>query len=151
MVIHKMRTLKKILLAEDDEKDVTLTLAAFKKNNLMNEVMVVNDGQQALDFLYYANEYALREKGNPAVILLDIKMPKVDGLEVLKKIKSDEQLKRIPVVVLTSSREEKDLVKGYEFGANSYVVKPVDFNEFTDAVSKLGLYWALINEIPPEI
>jgi len=144
-----MRTLKKILLAEDDEKDVTLTLAAFKKNNLMNEVIVVNDGQQALDFLYYANEYELREKGNPAVILLDIKMPKVDGLEVLKKIKSDEQLKRIPVVVLTSSREEKDLVKGYEYGANSYVVKPVDFNEFTDAVSKLGLYWAVINEVPP--
>ncbi len=144
-----MNKLKRILLVEDDEKDITLTMAAFKQNNLINEVVVLNDGEQALDYLYYKNDFAFREKGNPAVILLDIKMPKVDGLEVLKKIKTDQELKKIPVVMLTSSREENDLITSYNLGVNSYVVKPVDFNGFINAVKSLGLFWAVINETPP--
>jgi CheY-like chemotaxis protein len=144
-----MDILKSILLAEDDEKDIVLTMTAFKQNNLLNKVVAVHDGEEALDYLFYKNKFASREKGNPAVILLDIKMPKIDGLEVLKRIKQDINLKKIPVVILTSSGEEKDLATSYNLGANSYVVKPVNFNEFIEAVKQLGLYWAVINQAPP--
>ncbi len=144
-----METFKRILLAEDDERDVELTLSALEECKLANEVIVVNDGEQALDFLYCRGKFMNRPNGNPAVILLDIKMPKVTGLEVLRQIKSDENLKIIPTVILTSSREEKDLIEGYELGVNSYVVKPVDFEEFIRAVKELGLFWAIINEPPP--
>ena len=145
-----MNDLKRILLAEDDVRDIELTLAALEEFNLANEVLVVNDGQEALDYLYYRESFANRRAGNPAVILLDIKMPKVTGLEVLKEIKSDENLKTIPTVVLTSSREEKDLIESYKLGVNAYVVKPVDFEEFIKAVKHLGLFWAVINEPPPK-
>ncbi len=144
-----MDILKSILLAEDDEKDIVLTMTAFKQNNLLNKVVAVHDGEEALDYLFYKNKFASREKGNPAVILLDIKMPKIDGLEVLRRIKQDINLKKIPVVILTSSGEEKDLATSYNLGANSYVVKPVNFNEFIEAVKQLGLYWAVINQAPP--
>jgi len=144
-----MATLKSILLAEDNPKDVELTLAALGEHNLANDVTVVNDGAEALDYLYFRGKYSLRASGNPAVILLDLKMPKVDGLQVLKTIKGDEKLKTIPVVVLTSSREETDLVRSYELGVNAYVVKPVDFQQFVQAVSQLGVFWGLINERPP--
>ena len=144
-----MNELKRILLAEDDERDIELTMAALEEFNLANEVVVVNDGEEALDYLYYRGRFATRVTGNPAVILLDIKMPKVTGLEVLKQTKSDENLRMIPTVILTSSREEKDLVEGYKLGVNAYVVKPVDFEEFIHAVKELGLFWAVINEPPP--
>lgn len=144
-----MTELKRILLAEDNAKDVELTLAALEENRLANEVVVVRDGAEALDYLYYRGKYETRGQGNPAVMLLDIKMPKVDGLQVLKKIKSDEKLKTIPTVILTSSREEKDLLEGYSLGVNAYVVKPVHFNEFVRAVKELGAFWAIINEPPP--
>ncbi len=143
-----MSKLKRILYAEDDEKDIVLTMNAFKENNLVNEIIIVNNGQQVLDYLYYQEEFKNRKKGDPAVILLDLKMPKVNGLEVLRKIKADKNLKKIPVVILTSSREEKDLVESYELGVNAYVVKPVDFEEFTEAVKQTGLFWALINQSP---
>jgi CheY-like chemotaxis protein len=141
--------LKSILLAEDNPNDVELTLAALSENNLANEVVVVRDGAEALDYLYQRGNYRLRTPGNPAVILLDLKMPKVDGLEVLKTIKADKHLSVIPVVVLTSSREEVDVVNSYKLGVNAYVVKPVDFQEFINAVKQLGVFWALINEPPP--
>jgi CheY-like chemotaxis protein len=144
-----MADLKRILLAEDNPKDVELTLAALDEHNLANEVVVVNDGAEALDYLYRRGKYAMRQEGNPAVVLLDIKMPKVDGLEVLNKIKSDPKLQHIPTVILTSSREEADLSRGYNQGVNAYVVKPVEFQEFIKAVSNLGVFWALINEPPP--
>ncbi len=144
-----MNDLKRILLAEDDVKDVELTLAALQEFNLANEVVVVNDGQEALDYLYYKENFANRNNGNPALILLDIKMPRVNGLEVLNKIKSDENLKSIPTVILTSSREERDIIESYILGVNAYVVKPVDFEEFIKAVKNLGLFWAVINEPPP--
>ena len=144
-----MNELKKILIAEDDKNDVELTLTALEEFNLANVVVVVNDGEEALDYLYCRGKYANRIKGNPAVIFLDIKMPKVTGLEVLKQIKSDDNLKMVPAVILTSSREERDLVEGYKPGANAYVVKPVDFEEFIRAVKQLGLFWAVINEPPP--
>ncbi len=144
-----MDELKRILLAEDDERDIELTLAALEEFNLANEVVVVNDGEEALDYLYFQGKYANRPSGNPAVILLDIKMPKVTGLEVLKQIKSDENLKKIPTVILTSSKEEKDIIEGYSLGVNAFVVKPVDFEEFIQAVKQLGLFWAVINEPPP--
>ena len=117
--------------------------------HLANEVVVASDGEQALDYLYYRGEYAQRNRENPAVLLLDLKLPKIDGLEVLKQIKSDENLKLIPVVVLTSSREEKDMVASYKLGVNAYVVKPVDFHEFVNAIKELGAFWAVINEPPP--
>ena len=138
-----------ILLAEDNPKDVELTLAALEEHNLANEVVVVNDGAEALDYLYCRGKFQLRTPENPAVVLLDIKMPKVDGLEVLRTIRSDERLKLTPVVILTSSREEQDLVESYKLGANAYMVKPVDFQQFIDAVKQLGTFWALINEPPP--
>ena len=144
-----MAKLKRILLAEDDPKDVELTLAALDEHHLANEVVVVPDGAEALDYLYRRGKFAMREVGNPAVMLLDIKMPKVDGLEVLKTVKTDPNLKSIPTVVLTSSREEEDMVKSYNQGVNAYVVKPVDFQEFIKAVSNLGVFWGLINEPPP--
>jgi CheY-like chemotaxis protein len=144
-----MPELKRILLAEDNPNDVELELEALSVNNLANEVVVVSDGEEVMEYLYCQGKYENREPGNPAVILLDLKMPKIDGLEVLKQIKENESLRAIPVVVLTSSREEKDLVESYKLGVNAYVVKPVDFKQFITAVSGLGLFWAVINEPPP--
>ena len=140
--------LKRILVVDDDVHDVELTLTALAENNLANEVVVTRDGEEALDYLYRRGEFKARENENPAVILLDLKMPKVDGLEVLKTIKSDANLSSIPVVVLTSSRQESDLVKSYSMGVNAYVVKPVDFQEFIMAVKNLGVFWAIVNEPP---
>lgn len=139
----------KILLVEDDPHDVELTLTALTENHLTNEIVVVCDGAEALDYLYQRGAYASREAGNPAVILLDLKLPKVDGLEVLKRVKADPDLRTVPVVMLTSSREEQDLVESYNSGSNAYVVKPVGFGEFVEAVRELGLFWAVINEAPP--
>jgi CheY-like chemotaxis protein len=144
-----METLGRILMVEDDPKDVELTLGALEEYNLVNEIVVARDGQEALDFLYYRGQFSARPHNNPSVILLDLKLPKVDGLEVLKQIKSDERLKMIPVVVLTSSREERDMVRSYELGVNAYVVKPVDFHEFVNAVKELGVFWGVINQPPP--
>ena len=141
--------LGRILMVEDDPKDVELTLTALEEYNLANEVIVTHDGEQALDYLYCRGEYKTRSSGNPAVMLLDLKLPKVDGLEVLKQIKSDGELRMIPVVVLTSSKEEKDMVASYKLGVNAYVVKPVDFHEFVNAIKELGVFWAIINEPPP--
>ena len=140
--------LKRILLAEDSANDIELTLAALGPH-LANEIVVVSDGAEALDYLYGRAGYADRATGNPALLLLDLKMPKVDGLEVLRAVKSDPALKTIPVVMLTSSREEQDLIASYELGVNSYVVKPVDFGEFMDAVRQIGAFWAVVNEAPP--
>ena len=144
-----MTTLGRILIVEDDPNDVELTLTALTDYNLANEVMVTRDGQQALDYLYCRGEFNTRSTDNPAVMLLDLKLPKVGGLEVLRQIKSDERLKMIPVVVLTSSHEEKDMMRSYKLGVNAYVVKPVDFHEFVNAVKELGVFWAVINEPPP--
>jgi CheY-like chemotaxis protein len=144
-----MTTLGRILIVEDDPNDVELTLTALADYNLANEVVVTRDGQQALDYLHCRAEFSTRPTGNPAVILLDLKMPKVSGLEVLQQVKSDERLKMIPVVVLTSSNEEKDMMRSYSLGVNAYVVKPVDFHEFVNAVKELGVFWAVINEPPP--
>lgn len=144
-----MSELKRILLAEDNAKDRELTLAALAENNLANEVVAVCDGEQALNYLRRQGEFKDRPQGQPALILLDLKMPKVDGLEVLKAMNADDQFKMIPVVMLTSSREEKDLVASYKLGVNAYVVKPVDFLEFVFAVKQLGAFWAIVNEPPP--
>jgi DNA-binding response OmpR family regulator len=145
----EMNKLGRILMVEDDPKDVELSLTALADYNLANEVIVTRDGEQALDYLYYRGDYKTRSSGNPAVMLLDLKLPKVDGLEVLKQIKSDGELRMIPVVVLTSSKEEKDMVASYKLGVNAYVVKPVDFHEFVNAIKELGVFWAVINEPPP--
>ena len=136
-------------MVEDDPKDVELTLTALEEYHLANEVVVARDGEEALDYLYRRGSFATRSNDNPAVLLLDLKLPKVDGLEVLQQIKSDENLKIIPVVVLTSSHEEKDMVASYRLGVNAYVVKPVDFHEFVNAIRELGFFWAIINEPPP--
>ena len=144
-----MSALGRILIVEDDPNDVELTLTALAEYNLANEVVVTRDGQQALDYLYCRGEFGARADENPAVMLLDLKLPKVDGLEVLQQIKSDERLKMIPVVVLTSSHEEKDMMRSYKLGVNAYVVKPVDFHEFVNAVKELGAFWAVVNEPPP--
>jgi len=144
-----MAELKRILLAEDNPKDVELTLTALDEHNLANEVVVVKDGAEALDYLYCRDKFKMRAGGPPAVVLLDIKMPKVDGLEVLRTIKKDDNMKTIPIVILTSSREEKDLIESYKLGVNAYVVKPVEFQLFVQAVKELGVFWALINEPPP--
>ena len=144
-----MSTLGRILLVEDDPKDVELTLTALEEYHLANEVVVTRDGEEALDYLYRRSAFATRLNDNPAVLLLDLKLPKVDGLEVLQQIKSDQQLRMIPVVVLTSSREERDMVASYRLGVNAYVVKPVDFHEFVNAIRELGIFWAIINEPPP--
>lgn len=146
-----MADLKRILLAEDDPRDVELTLTALDEYSLANEVVVVEDGAVALDYLFRRGNFADRREGNPAVVLVDLKMPKIDGLGVLKAIRADEYLHSIPVVILTSSREQKDLIEGYNLGVNAYVVKPVQFNEFLSAVREIGLFWALINEPPPAI
>lgn len=143
-----MNELKRILLAEDNPKDVELTLTALDEHHLANEVVVVNDGAEALDYLYCRGKYAMRSGNHPAVVMLDLKMPKVDGLEVLRILKSDENMKMIPVVMLTSSREERDLIDSYKLGVNAYVVKPVGFQQFIEAVKELGAFWALINEAP---
>ena len=144
-----MTSLGRILLVEDDPRDVELTLAALEEYNLANEVLVTRDGKEALDYLRCREQFARRANENPAVMLLDLKLPKMDGLEVLQVIRSDERLKMIRVVVLTSSREERDLIKSYQSGVNAYVVKPVDFHEFVSAVKELGIFWAVINEPPP--
>jgi CheY-like chemotaxis protein len=144
-----MSNLGRILLIEDDPKDVELTLTALEDYNLANEVVVAHDGEEALDYLYCRGNFATRSNENPAVLLLDLKLPKVDGLEVLHQVKSDEKLKFIPVVVLTSSREEKDMVASYRLGVNAYVVKPVDFHEFVNAIKELGIFWAVVNQPPP--
>jgi len=140
---------RNILLVEDDPRDVELTLRALEEHNLANKVAVVDNGAEALDYLYRRGKFELRANGNPVVVLLDNKMPKISGLEVLKTIKADEHLKIIPVVALSSSRETSDLVDFYRHGVNAYVVKPVDFSEFTKAIKQLGVFWAAINEPPP--
>jgi DNA-binding response OmpR family regulator len=144
-----MNGLGRILIVEDDPNDVELTLTALEEYNLANEVVITRDGQQALDYLYCRGEFNSRSTENPAVMLLDLKLPKINGLEVLQQIRSDERLKMIPVVVLTSSHEEKDMIRSYQLGVNAYVVKPVDFHEFVNAVKELGVFWAVINEPPP--
>src|SRR4029079_8874589 len=144
-----MNKFGRVLIVEDDPKDVELTLTALDEYNLANEVVVTRDGEEALDYLYSRGNSQTRTGENPAVLLLDLKLPKVDGLEVLQQMKADEKLSMIPVVVLTSSREEKDMVASYKLGVNAYVVKPVDFHEFVNAIKELGIFWALINEPPP--
>ncbi|MEK6697862.1 MAG: response regulator [Nitrospirota bacterium] len=141
---------KIILLVEDNPDDVELTLRALKKNNILNEVVVARDGAEALDYLFGKGAYAGRDMASmPAVILLDLKLPRIDGLEVLQRIRSEERTKFLPVVILTSSKEDKDRMSGYKLGANSYIRKPVDFNQFIEAVRQLGLYWLILNEPPP--
>jgi CheY-like chemotaxis protein len=141
--------LKRILLADDSPRDTELALDALAQHNLANEVVAVRDGTEALDYLHRRGQFADRAEGQPVVVLLDLKMPKVDGIEVLRQMKSHPQLKLIPVVVLTSSREEQDLVNSYELGVNAYIVKPVDFREFVEAVKQVGVFWAMFNEPPP--
>ncbi len=139
-----------ILLVEDNPDDVDLTLRALKRNNIMNEVVVATDGVEALDYLFGTGAHAGRDtRATPQVILLDLKLPKIDGLEVLRRLRSDQRTKLLPVVVLTSSKEQQDLIESYSLGANSYVRKPVDFNQFVEAVRQLGLYWLVLNEPPP--
>jgi two-component system response regulator len=139
-----------ILLVEDNPNDVRLTLHAFKRHNLANRIHVVRDGAEALEFVFCTGAYADRQIGDaPKVILLDLKLPKIDGLEVLRQIKADVRTRTIPVVMLTSSSEERDLVESYQLGVNSYIVKPVDFDQFTEVARVLGLYWLLLNRVPP--
>lgn len=145
-----MYKLKTILLAEDNSKDVELTIEAMAENNLGNQVIIVKDGIEAMEYLRREGKYKLRNAGNPCVILLDIKMPRMDGIEVLRSIRSDDKFKKIPVVMITSSREERDLIKTYELGVNAYVVKPVSFQQFIEAVKQIGSFWAVLNELPPE-
>ncbi len=141
---------KLILLVEDNPDDQALTLRALKKNNIRNRVVIKQDGKEALDFLFCEGPDAGRDpRDMPQVILLDLKLPKIDGLEVLRRIRSDERTRLLPVVILTSSKEEQDMIKGYGYGANSYVRKPIDFNQFVEAVNQLGLYWLVLNEPPP--
>jgi DNA-binding response OmpR family regulator len=144
-----MSVLGRILMVEDDPRDVELTLTALEEYNLANEVVVARNGEEALDYLFCRGEFATRTGDNPAVMLLDLKLPKVDGLEVLQQVKASDKLSMIPVVVLTSSHEEKDMVASYKLGVNAYVVKPVDFHEFVNAIKELGIFWAVINEPPP--
>lgn len=142
---------KMILLVEDNPDDEALTLRALKKNNIRNRVVVAHDGAEALDFLFCTGAYVGRDpKDKPQIILLDLKLPKVDGLEVLRRVRAEPRTHLLPVVILTSSKEEQDLINGYGYGANSYVRKPVDFNQFVEAVNQLGLYWLVLNETPPQ-
>jgi len=144
-----MPELRPILLAEDDARDVEMTLAALKRNNVANEIVVVRHGGEALDYLFRREQFASRPAGDPLVVFLDLKMPKMDGLDVLRLVKQDEALKSIPIVMLTSSREEADLVQSYQLGVNAYVVKPVSFPQFVEAIRQTGMFWAVINEPPP--
>jgi CheY-like chemotaxis protein len=144
-----MVEIRTILFAEDNPRDVELTLEALGDHNLANNVIVVRDGVETMEYLRREGKYKQRKPGNPAVLLLDIKMPRMDGIEVLRAIRSDKLLKMLPVVMLTSSREEQDLIKSYELGVNAYVVKPVDFKDFIEAVKQVGIFWAVINEVPP--
>ncbi len=144
-----MANLAPILLVEDNPRDLELTLAALSKCQLANEIVIARDGAEALDYLYQRGPHADRAEGDPAVVLLDLKLPKVDGLEVLETVKTDAARRQIPVVMLTSSREERDLVKSYELGVNAFVIKPVDFNAFFEAIQDLGMFWAILNEPPP--
>ena len=141
--------LKPILLVEDDKRDLELTLVALERSQLANEVIVVRDGAQALDYLLQEGDFVHREAGNPAVILLDLKMPKVSGLEVLQRVRATPALRSVPVVMLTSSQEESDVLRSYELGVNAYVVKPVEFKQFVGAIADLGVFWAVLNEPPP--
>ena len=141
--------LKPILLVEDNPHDLELTLIALSKSQLANQVVICRDGAEALDYLLQRGDYADRTAGNPAVVLLDLKLPKVDGLEVLKTVRETHTLRSMPVVMLTSSKEEQDLIRSYELGVNAYVVKPVDFTEFVRAIADLGIFWAVLNEPPP--
>jgi len=141
--------LKRVLLAEDSARDVELTLEALAEHHLANEVVVARDGAEAWDYLSRRGKFAGRPPGNPAVVLLDLKMPKMDGLEVLRCMRADESLRSVPVVMLTSSAEERDVVRSYELGVNAYVVKPVAFEDFIQAVRNLGLFWAVVNQPPP--
>lgn len=143
-----MKALERILLAEDDQRDIELTLAALESINLANKVDVVNNGEEALDYLFKRGDYKNRSNGNPAVVLLDLKMPKVDGLEVLAQIKENKELKNIPVVILTSSKMESDLLTSYNLGANAFIIKPVQFEEFIKAIKEVGSFWAILNETP---
>lgn len=141
---------KIILLVEDNPDDEALTLRAFKKNNIVNEVVVVRDGAEALDFLFCKGKYVTRDCNyNPELVLLDLKLPKIDGLDVLKEIRNNPKTRLLPVIILTSSKEEKDIMKSYEFFANSYIRKPVDFIQFSEAIKQLGVYWLVLNETPP--
>ncbi|MCD4772609.1 MAG: response regulator [Bacteroidales bacterium] len=142
--------MKRILLVEDDERDIELTLAALDDINIANKIDVVRDGEEALNYLFKRAQYKNRENDTPAVVLLDLKMPKVDGLEVLRQIKESDELRNIPVVILTSSKMESDLITSYKLGVNAYVVKPVEFENFVKAVKELGSFWAILNEPPPE-
>jgi CheY-like chemotaxis protein len=144
-----MHSLERILLVDDSARDREMALDALESHGLANEVVALRDGAEALDYLFRRQAYASRPLGNPALVLLDLKMPKVDGTEVLRQLKSDPALKLIPVVVMTSSREERDLVQTYELGANAYVVKPVNFHEFVDAVKQVGGFWGVLNQPPP--
>ncbi|NNU42935.1 response regulator [Ramlibacter montanisoli] len=141
--------LKPILLVEDDPRDLELTLVALERSQLANEVVIVRDGEAALDYLGRSGEYADRAEGNPAVILLDLKLPKVNGLEVLQTVRTTDPLRSIPVVMLTSSHEETDVLRSYQLGVNAYVVKPVEFKQFVEAIADLGIFWAVLNEPPP--
>jgi CheY-like chemotaxis protein len=141
--------LKRILLAEDNQNDVELTLAALEEYNLANEVVVVRDGVETLDYLHQRGKFAGHPNSVPAVILLDLKMPRMDGLEALRQLRSDARFKHVPVVMITSSREEQDLIRSYQLGVNAYVVKPVDFQKFVECIKQIGFFWALINEPPP--
>ncbi len=141
--------LKPILLVEDDKRDLELTLVALERSQLANEVIVVRDGAQALDYLMREGDFKMREEGNPAVVLLDLKLPKVNGLEVLQRVRATPSLRSMPIVMLTSSQEESDVVKSYELGVNAYVVKPVEFRQFVAAIADLGVFWAVLNEPPP--
>jgi CheY-like chemotaxis protein len=141
--------LKPIMLVEDDPRDLELTLVALERSQLANEVIIVRDGEAALDYLNRNGEYAGRAEGNPAVVLLDLKLPKVNGLEVLQSVRGTEPLRSIPVVMLTSSHEETDVLRSYQLGVNAYVVKPVEFKQFVEAIADLGIFWAVLNEPPP--
>ena len=144
-----MKSLKPILIVEDNPHDLELTLSALEKSRLANEVIVARDGAEAADYLFRRGEHAARPAGNPAVVLLDLKLPKIDGLELLRMVRENDETGRTPVVLLTSSREERDVIQGYKLGVNAYVVKPVAFAEFVRAIQDLGVFWALLNEPPP--
>lgn len=144
-----MADLRPILLVEDNPKDLELTLAALEKCQLANEIITLRDGEEALSYLYRRAQYSDRVEGNPAVVLLDLKLPKIDGLEVLEQVKQDSSFRHVPIVMLTSSREELDLVRSYELGVNAFVVKPVEFDKFFQAIQELGIFWGILNEAPP--